>query len=103
MRVRGESMVPTLADGELLLVRAGKVGRAGDLAVVRLPGGRPLAVKRLARREGDGWWVERDNPREGVDSWTLGAAVHDVDVVAIVRARVWPRPRRLRAPSTGSP
>ncbi|HEX5560471.1 MAG TPA: S24 family peptidase [Nocardioidaceae bacterium] len=90
--VRGRSMQPTLYDGDRLLVRHGAVPRPGRLAVVRLPDG-VLAVKRVTMRRPDGWWVERDNPDEGVDSWLVGA-VPDGDVVAVVRARVWPRRRR---------
>src|SRR3712207_6774010 len=71
--VRGRSMEPALRDGDRLLVRWGSQGAAGRVAVVRLPGGRPIAVKRLVHRGEDGWWVERDNPREGVDSWLVGA------------------------------
>lgn len=86
-------MLPTLADGDLLLVRYRAVGRPGGLVLVRLPGGRPVAVKRLAARDAGGWWVERDNPREGVDSWLVGA-IPDQDVVAQVVCRVWPIRRR---------
>ncbi len=92
--VRGRSMRPTLVDGDRLLVRHGATPRVGDLVVVRLPDG-VVAVKRATRREPGGWWVERDNPAEGVDSWTVGA-VPDADVVAVVRVRV--RPRRSRPP-----
>ena len=101
--VRGRSMQPTLYDGDRLLVRHGAVPRAGALVVVRLPDG-VVAVKRAALRDrtGDepGWWVERDNPLVGVDSWTVGA-VPDSQVVAVVVARLWPlrraplRPRSL--------
>ena len=86
--VRGRSMEPTLRDGDRLLVRHGATPRIGRLAVVRLPS-RPVSVKRVTRRDGDGWWVERDNPREGVDSWQVGAVSPD-DVVAAVVCRVWP-------------
>jgi phage repressor protein C with HTH and peptisase S24 domain len=89
--VHGRSMQPTLYDGDRLLVRHAATPRAGDLVVVRLPDG-VVAVKRATFRRDDGWWVERDNPREGVDSWRVGA-IPDVDVLAVVRARVWP-PRR---------
>lgn len=87
-------MQPTLYDGDLLLVRRGAPARVGRLAVVRLPGGRPDAVKRVVAHGDDGWWVERDNPREGVDSWSVGA-VPEGDVVARVVGRLWPlrRPR----------
>ena len=99
--VRGRSMQPTLRDGDRLLVRHGAVPRPGRLVVVRLPDG-VVAVKRAARLEPDGWWVERDNPSEGVDSWSVGA-IAARDVVAVVLCRVWPprgpaprRPRRGR-------
>jgi hypothetical protein len=64
----------------------------GRLAVVTLPDG-TTAVKRLDHRADDGWWVERDNPREGVDSWSVGA-IPDADVVAAVVCRIWPLHRR---------
>jgi hypothetical protein len=86
--VRGTSMLPTLVDGDRLLVRYGAPPRPGVLAVVVLPG-RVLAVKRLARREPTGWWVERDNPSEGTDSWSVGA-IPLADVRAIVVCPVWP-------------
>jgi phage repressor protein C with HTH and peptisase S24 domain len=91
--VRGRSMRPTLREGDRLLVLHGARARPGDLLVVRLPDG-VVAVKRAAWREPGGWWVERDNPAEGVDSWMVGA-VPEADVVARVLGRVWPRPRRM--------
>ena len=84
-------MEPTLREGDVLLVLHGGRPRVGGLVVVRLPGG-VVAVKRAVRREAGGWWVERDNPREGVDSWRVGA-VPDDDVVARVLARVRRAPR----------
>ncbi len=97
--VRNRSMEPTLYDGDRLVVRHGATPRPGDVVVVRLPH-RGLSVKRATMRrplgDGHGWWVERDNPAEGVDSWQVGA-VPDGDVVAVVRARLWPwRRTRLR-------
>lgn len=93
--VRGRSMLPTLRDGDRLLVRGGsRRARSGRLAVIRLPGGRPTAVKRLVHREPSGWWVERDNPDEGVDSWQVGA-IPEADLLGVVVARLWPRPGRL--------
>ncbi|MGH3345000.1 MAG: S24/S26 family peptidase [Carbonactinosporaceae bacterium] len=85
--VAGRSMEPTLRDGDRLLVLWGGRPRPGRLAVVRLPG-RPLSVKRLWRRVPDGWWVERDNPAEGVDSWLVGE-VPDEDIVGMVVCRYW--------------
>ena len=98
--VRGRSMEPTLHEGDRLLVMYGARPRRGRLAIVCLPNdaagnARPLAFKRLSRRDpegGDGWWVERDNPREGLDSWAFGAIP-----ASGIRARVILRvPARLR-------
>lgn len=96
--VHGRSMEPTLREGDRLLVLHGAQPRVGGLAVVRLPlrgsgAGQVLAVKRVVRREPAGWWVERDNPFEGVDSWSVGA-VADSEVVARVLCRLWPLRRR---------
>ncbi|MCZ3386705.1 MAG: S24 family peptidase [Actinomycetia bacterium] len=89
VRVRGASMEPTLRDGDLLLVRVDRTPVPGALVVLELPGRVGLAIKRVVRLEPDGWWVERDNPREGVDSWAIGA-IPAADVVAQVVRRLWP-------------
>lgn len=87
-------MEPTFVDGDRLVVLHGAVVRVGRAHVIRLPNGpdgpRPVAVKRITRREPGGWWAERDNPREGVDSWLVGA-IPDQDVLARVLLRL---PRR---------
>ena len=85
-------MEPTLLDGDHLLVFWGGSIRPGDLVVVRWPD-RPLAVKRATHREDGGWWVERDNPAEGVDSWSAGP-VADAHVLGRVLVRLWPLRRR---------
>jgi signal peptidase I len=90
--VSGRSMQPTLREGDRLLVGYGLRPRTGSLVVVRLPGA-PISVKRAVRRVPEGWWVERDNVAEGVDSWQLGA-VPERDVLAVVILRLWP-PRFL--------
>lgn len=96
-------MLPTLTDGDLLLVRWGRRPTSAELArrclvVVELPpdpGGnpRPLSVKRAVRRDAGGWWVERDSAVEGVDSWQVGA-LPETAVRGVVVARFWPRPTR---------
>ncbi len=93
-------MEPTLHDGDRLLVRYAATPRPGRIAVVRLPpdddgATRPVAVKRLSHLEGGAWWVERDNPQDGVDSWQVGALPAS-DVLALVVARIRPRPSLLR-------
>lgn len=87
-------MEPTLRDGDRLLVRWSSRGaRPGRVGVVRLPD-RPLSVKRLAFRQDDGWWVERDSRLEGVDSWQVGA-VPESDLLGLVICRLTPSPGRI--------
>lgn len=101
-------MLPTLADGDLLLVHHGAPVRPGDLVVARFVDG-TLAVKRAveprALRDGTpGWWLLSDNPTEGVDSRHRGPVARG-EVLAVVRARLWPRPRPLppgRVTASGS-
>lgn len=92
--VRGRSMEPTLRDGDRLLIRYGATPRTGRIVIIRLPFRDATSVKRLTNTDPAGWWVERDNPAEGVDSWLVGA-VPDADLLGVAIARVWPWPRRL--------
>ncbi|HEY0637016.1 MAG TPA: S24/S26 family peptidase [Pseudonocardiaceae bacterium] len=101
--VRGPSMSPALSDGDVVLVRFGRVARPGDVVLVRWDA-RPaqLSVKRAVRPDGDGWHVRGDNPFGSTDSRTLGPA----RVVGVALARLWPRPARLRpagSPAAGDP
>lgn len=90
-RVVGASMEPTLHEGDLLLVLWGARPRTGRLAIVELPRDehgdpRPISVKRVTGTDPEDparWWVERDNPRAGVDSWLVGSLPDHA-----VRARV---------------
>lgn len=100
--VSGRSMEPTLHAGDRLLVMWGARPRVGRLAVVRLPpsasGPRPVSVKRVtgqAPGEPGAWWVERDNPRDGVDSWLVGG-IPEQDVLGRVLLRLPALARRVR-------
>ena len=98
--VAERSMEPVLWPGDWLLVRrtAGARGvRPGQIVLARHPG-RPtlLIVKRAARRQDGGWWLESANPGAGaVDSNRFGA-VPDELIEGRVLLRYWP----LRRPRT---
>jgi phage repressor protein C with HTH and peptisase S24 domain len=92
--VRGPSMVPTLKDGNIVLVRNRKRPRKGDVVVVTWvtrPG--QMSVKRAIEPNGAGWHVEGDNPYGSADSRGLGPA----QVHGVVVARLWPHPRLLNS------
>jgi phage repressor protein C with HTH and peptisase S24 domain len=94
-RVHHDSMRPTLEPGDRLLVRYAAPVAAGRLVLARFADG-TLAVKRAVeprhtRTGGPGWWLLSDNPDEGVDSRHRGVVAEE-DVVAVVVARLWPRP-----------
>ncbi|HUZ39611.1 MAG TPA: nickel-type superoxide dismutase maturation protease [Streptosporangiaceae bacterium] len=97
--VAERSMQPALNPGDWLFVRRTiRPGRTlrlrpGQLVVARHPG-RPdlLIIKRAARREPGGWWLESDNTDAGaVDSRAFGAVPG-----ALIEGRVLLRYRRGR-------
>ena len=86
--VQGPSMVPTLRDGDCLLVRRGVRIRPGDIVVARFRE-RPslLVVKRAVAQQDGGWLLASDNPLvEGPAPGGLG------DVEAQGRAALLARP-----------
>jgi signal peptidase I len=91
--VRGPSMVPTLRDGDRVLVwLGGSTPTVGRVVLVDLPD-RPLSVKRVTAVEPDGSFaVEGDNPFGSADSRTFGA-LPATALKGLVVARIWPRPR----------
>ncbi len=94
-------MLPTLRTGDRLLLSYRRSVGAGMLVVARFPDG-TVAVKRAAERRttsggAPGWWLLSDNQEDGVDSRHRGP-VGEEAVLAVVVARIWPRPRRLTAP-----
>lgn len=101
-------MEPTLHAGDLLLTLWGATTAPGQIAVVRLPddsagNARPLSVKRVVGPDPDDrhrWWLDSDNPREGVTSFDVGS-IPASDVLATAVARLWPRPGMLSTRHTG--
>ena len=89
--VRGPSMVPTLRDGDAILVRRHARIRPGQVVVARFEGQPGLVVKRAVRPFGDLWWIEGDNDAVADDSRRYGPAI----VEGRVLLRWWPRPAWL--------
>jgi len=81
-------MVPTLRDGDFLIVRAGVTVGPGDIVVARFrerPG--LLVVKRAVEKRDGGWLLSSDNP------FAPGpTGVADVEGKAVLR--YWPLPLR---------
>lgn len=95
-------MVPTLHDGDVVLVRRRGPVRAGDVVVAwfaSMPD--RLVVKRAEYQTADGWWITADNPFVDGDSTVHGPATVVGSVVAVWPAGArWPLrwlPRRLPA------
>jgi nickel-type superoxide dismutase maturation protease len=93
--VAERSMEPALLPGDWLLVwrglRSGGQPRPGQVVVARHPG-KPelLLVKRVIRRESDGWWLKSDNPDvAAIDSRRFGPVPPEL-VVGRVLGRYWP-------------
>lgn len=89
--VEGPSMVPTLYQGDQVLVRYGARVRPGHVVVLRHPLQQNLLiVKRAVERREGGWWVLADNPRAGADSTVYGTVPEEL-VLGRVLARYRPR------------
>ncbi|GAB2620763.1 nickel-type superoxide dismutase maturation protease [Streptomyces capparidis] len=90
--VEGPSMVPTLRDGDRLLVRYGAAVRPGDVVVARHPFQQDLlVVKRAAERRDGGWWLLGDNSFVPNDSREFGVVPAEL---VLGRAVARYRPRR---------
>jgi phage repressor protein C with HTH and peptisase S24 domain len=75
VRVSGPSMVPTLRDGDSVLVRHAARIRPGDVVLARFRSDPDrLVLKRAVREMDDGWWLVSDNKFAGGDSFTHGVA-----------------------------
>lgn len=87
-------MAPTLRHGDWLIALRTRRVRPGQIVLALHPE-RPgfQIVKRAARREGGGWWLESDFPDApgARDSRHFGPVAPE-RVVGRVLVRYWPRP-----------
>ena len=82
IRVRGESMEPTLPDGAIILVDlATEHPKSGRIFVIRTGDG--LTVKRLAKNTRVGWLLESDHPQRSL--WPTQPWPEDAEIVGEVR------------------
>ncbi|SCL71070.1 signal peptidase I [Micromonospora citrea] len=89
--VRGQSMAPTLHDGDRLLVRVGRAPVVGDLVVFRARDVVPEAdltwmVKRVHRVEPDGAVTVRGDNARSQDSRHFGAVPPEA-ILGVARGR----------------
>lgn len=75
VRVEGESMLPTLEPGDVLLLMTPRGGlpKLGSLVEVLDPRDQRPLIKRVTQVEASRYWVEGDNPCASRDSRAFGA------------------------------
>lgn len=81
LRVRENSMTPTLNPGDLVLVFRFIHGRRGDIVVFRR--NHILMIKRVSRVERGKYYLLGDNPRNSLDSRRFGV-VSKKEIVGVV-------------------
>lgn len=80
-RVAGDSMAPTYRPGDVLLGWRWGAAQANQIVVANV--GRPI-IKRVARIDPDGYWLEGDNAAASTDSRNFGA-VSRIEAVIIAK------------------
>ena len=91
--VVGLSMMPTLQEGDELLIAHRKKLLLGDIVVLAHPGDSSITIiKRVKRLENDGAvWIEGDNPDESTDSRQFGI-VGSGEITGVVTSRLHRKP-----------
>jgi nickel-type superoxide dismutase maturation protease len=87
--VVGFSMMPTLQEGDELLIAHRKKLLLGDIVVLAHPRDSSITIiKRVKRLENDGAvWIEGDNPDESTDSRQFGI-VGNGEITGVVTSRL---------------
>ena len=93
LRVKGDSMAPTLSGGDALFAVSTRLIDVKPGRIIAFRRGDDLLIKRALSREGDGWYVVGDNPSRSTDSRRFGP-VPDSSIQAVALAGLAP-PRWL--------
>lgn len=89
-RISGESMLPTLRAGQLVLFASGRPLHVGDVVMFRHDN--KEKIKRIARLESGKVYLLGDNPEASTDSREFGWLGNEV----VVGVLVWPRLKRMQ-------
>ena len=89
LRVQGDSMSPTLEDGQAVLGLSPALVSAKPGRIIAFRRRADLFIKRALTREADGWFAVGDNPARSTDSRRFGA-VPDAAVRAVAVCRLAP-------------
>jgi len=86
VRVHGDSMWPTLKDGQIVDAIQQTNAKLGDIVVVKHPLKNATVIKRISRLDGDEIFLEGDNPDPlgSEDSHNFGT-VPLSSIIAIIR------------------
>ena len=86
LRVKGDSMAPTLEDGHALLALSPRLIPVQPGRIIAFQHGHDLYLKRALTREGQGWFVVGDNPSRSTDSRRFGPVPESaIRAVAVLR------------------
>jgi len=86
LRVRGDSMSPTLSEGQALLAISPKLVPVRPGRIIAFERGDELYIKRALSREGAGWFAVGDNPTRSTDSRRFGPVpASAIRAVAVLR------------------
>lgn len=83
-RVSGNSMAPTLTDGQVVVGRQTRELTVGDVVIVTHEG--KEKIKRIERHQGDVVYLLGDNPGESTDSRNFGW----LPAASVIAKVVWP-------------
>ena len=86
-------MLPTLRNGQLVLVSHRREPAEGDVVIARHPSTGILIIKRLTKIEADGYWLEGDAHQTATaaasqDSWVFGAVTRDAIAGTVIFPRI---------------